>query len=156
MHASMANAAALIAARFGAAGIDVTAGGSGDATEVSGAWVDRRGFSSVKAVITYTTTLAAAATLTFAANLQDASDGSGTGAADFGDALAATTFATGPGGGGTVTGVVELDFSLYAADRFVRLQATPNLSAANTDVCEFGITYILAGATDNPVSGTRV
>lgn len=156
MHASMNNAVALIAARFGAAGVDVTAGGSGDATEVNCAWIDRRGFASLKAVVTFTTTLAAAATLTFAANLQDASDGSGTGAADFGTALPATVVATGPGGGGTVTGVVELDFDVTGADRYCRLQVTPNLSAANTDVLEFGVTYILAGATDNPISGSLI
>lgn len=156
MHASMQNAGALIAARYGVAGVDVTAGGTGDATEVNCAWIDRRGFASLKAVITYTATLAASATLTFAANLQDASDSSGTGAGDYGTALAATVVATGPGGGGTLGGVVELDFDLSGTDRYVRLQATPNLSAANTDVCEFGVTYILAGATENPVSGSLV
>nr|WP_295828293.1 hypothetical protein [uncultured Azospirillum sp.] len=156
MHASMQNAAALIAARYGVAGVDVTAGGSGDATEVNCAWVDRLGFASLKAVVTYTATLAAAATLTFAGNLQDASDSGGTGADDYGPALPATVVATGPGGGGTVTGVAELDFDLSGTNRYVRLQVTPNLSAANTDVCEFGVTYILAGATENPVSGTLV
>lgn len=156
MHASINNAAALIAARFGAAGIDVTAGGSGDAAEVNCAWIDRRGFGSLKAVITYTATLAAAATLSFAANLQDASDDAGTGAADFGADLPATVVATGPGGGGTKTGVVELDFDVTGANAFTRLQVTPNLSAANTDVCEFGVTYILAGATSNPVSASLV
>ncbi len=156
MHASMQDAGALIAARYGAAGIDATAGGAGDATEVDGAWIDRRGFSSLKVVIAFTATLAQAATLSIAANLQDASDSSGTGAADHGTALASAVRATGGTGGSTETGVIELDFDLSAADRYVRIQFTPDLSAANTDVAELAAIYVLAGATDNPVSATAI
>lgn len=156
MHASMQNAGALIAARYASAGVDVTAGGSGDNTEVNGAWIDRRGFSSLKVVICYTATLAQSATLSFAANLQDASDSSGTGVADYGDALATTAVSTGGTGGSTNTGVVELDFDLTGCDRYVRIQYTPNLSASGTDVAEMGAVYVLAGATDNPVTASLV
>lgn len=156
MHASMQNAGALIAARYASAGVDVTAGGTGDNTEVNGAWIDRRGFSSLKVVIPYTATLAQAATLSIAANLQDASDSSGTGAADYGDALASTVVSTGGTGGSTNTGVVELDFDLSGCDRYIRIQFTPNLSASGTDVAEMGAAYILAGATDNPVTASLV
>lgn len=156
MHASMNNAGALLAGRYAAAGVDVTAGGSGDNTEVNGAWIDRLGFNSIKVVIPYTTTLAQAATLAIAANLQDASDSSGTGAADYGDALAATVQATGDTGGSTETGVVELDFDVSGCDRYVRIQFTPNLSAANTDVAEMGAVYVLAGSASNPVTASQV
>lgn len=156
MHASMNDAVARVAARYGKAGVDATAGGPGDATEVDCEWVDRLNFSSLKAVITYTTTLAATKTLSFAANLQDASASDGTGAADFGTALTATVVATGEAGGSTETGVVELDFDLSGADRYVRLQATPELSATGTDTAEFGVTYILAGASSDPSTASLV
>ena len=75
---------------------------------------------------------------------------------DFGDALASVTVATGPSGGGTRTGVIELDFDLSGADRYTRLQFTPNLSASATDVAELSAVYILAGATDDPVTASVV
>lgn len=156
MHASMNNVGALLAARYAAAGVDATAGGTGDNTEVNGAWIDRRGFNSLKVVIPYTATLAEDATLSIAANLQDASASDGTGAADYGDALASTVQATGDAGGSTETGVVELDFDVSGCDRYVRIQFTPNLSAANTDVAEMGAVYVLAGSTDNPVTASQV
>lgn len=156
MHASMNNAGALLAARYAAAGVDVTAGGTGDNTEVDGAWIDRRGFNSLKVVIPYTATLAATKTLSIAANLQDASASDGTGAADYGTALAATVQATGATGGSTETGVVELDYDVSGCDRYVRIQFTPNLSATGTDVAEMGAVYILAGSTENPVTATQV
>lgn len=138
-----------------------TAGGSGDNTEVNGAWLDRKSsdrgpYHSAKLVISYTTTLAAAATLTFAANIQDATDGSGTSAADFGSALTATTVATGPGGGGTLTGTIEMDFDISNAREFVRAQITPNLSAANTDTCSFQAQWIFGGSDRSGVSKSLI
>ena len=155
MHAALSDAVARIAARYGAEGVDVTAGGSGDNTEVDCAYVNRLGFGSVKAVIGFTATLAENETLKIAANLQHDDDGAGAGT-DFGTALALTTVATGPTGGGTVTGVVELDFNLQGAKKFVRLQFTPDLSRANTDVAELSAKYILAGAVDDPESASLV
>lgn len=155
MHASMNDAVARIAARYATEGVDIVAGGAGDNTEVDRAYVDRRGFASLKAVIAYTATLQAGETLKIAANLQDDADGAGAGT-DFGDALASTTVATGPGGGGTRTGVIELDFDLSGANRYTRLQFTPNLSASGTDVAELSAVYILAGATDDPVTASVV
>lgn len=156
MHASMQNMGALIGARHAAVNITATAGGSGDATETNGAWIDRQGFQSVKVVVVWSTTLAAAATLSIAANLQDASAINGTGAADFGDALAATVVATGPGGGGTVTGVTELDFDVSGADRYIRIQFTPDLSASGTDTARLAAVYIVGGSADQPVTATAV
>ena len=155
MHASMNDAVARIAARYAAEGVDILAGGAGDNTEVDCAYVDRRAFASLKAVIAYTATLQAGETLKIAANLQDDADGAGVGT-DFGDALASTTVATGPGGGGTRTGVIELDFDLTGANRYTRLQFTPNLSASGTDVAELSAIYILAGATDDPVTASVI
>lgn len=159
MHASMNDAGALLAARYAVAGVDVTAGGSGDNTEVDGAWIDRQGFNNLKVVVAYTATLAAGATIAIAANLQDASDSAGTGDADYGTALASTVQATGDAGspgGSTETGVVELDFDLSGADRYVRIQFTPNLSASGTDTAELAAVYVLAGSNENPVTATAV
>lgn len=156
MHASMNDAAALLAARYAAAGVDVTAAGSGDATEVDGAWIDRRGYNSIKVVIPYTATLAESETISVAANLQDASASDGTGAADFGTALSSTVQATGDTGGSTETGVVEMDFDVSGADRYVRIQFTPDLSASATDTAELAAVYVLAGSNENPVTATAV
>lgn len=138
-----------------------TAGGAGDATEVDGAWVDRKpatlgAYHTAKLVISYTTTLAAAATLTFAANIQDATDDSGTGAADFGSALTATTVATGPSGGGTVKGTIEMDFDISNAREFLRSQITPNLSAANTDTCSWQAAWVFGGSDRSGASKSLI
>lgn len=133
-----------------------TAGGTGDTTEADGAYADRfdddSGMAmSAKLIIGYTATLAAAATLTIAANIQDDADGEGAGV-DFGEALAATVVATGPGGGGTVRGTIELDFDLSSAERYVRTQITPNLSAANTDTAVVWAVWVFFGAKNAPMT----
>ena len=128
-----------------------TAGGAGDATEVDGGWIDRLGYDSLVASMGFRAVLAQTQTLTLAANLQDADDDQGTGAADFGDALAATVVATGETGGSTEVGTKEVDFNLRGARRYVRLQFTPNLSAANTDTATVMAQAVLAGAVRSPV-----
>lgn len=155
MHASLSDIGARLAARHANAGTDVTAGGAGDGVEVDCAYVDRRGFASMKAVIVYTATLSAGETLSIAANLQDDADGVGVGA-DYGTALANTVVATGGAGGSTETGVVELDVDLRGAKQFTRLQFTPDLSAANTDTAEIAAVYVLGGSADDPVTATVV
>lgn len=157
MRAALMNGGAFCRTAFAAINKTATAGGTGDATEVDGAYVDRLAsdhgpFMSMKVIITFTTTLAAAATLTFAGNMQDATTSGGSGVADYGTAFTATTVATGPSGGGTVTGTVEIDVDLSAAREFVRVQLTPNLSAANTDTAEWAATYVLFGSPRQPVS----
>ncbi len=140
MPYQMTNIGSEIAARAGGS-VSAVAGGSGDATEVSSAWFERTDMESLVFFIYYKATLAQDETLTLTANVQTASDSSGTGAADFGDALASAVVATGPSGGGTVEGVSRIDVNLQksTAGAYVRGQFTPDLSAANTD------TAILAG-----------
>jgi len=132
-----------------AAGGRAVAGGTGDATEVDGQYVDRLGHQSAVLVISGTATLAQAATLTIAANAQDDADGAGAGT-DYGDAYAATTVATGGTGGSTEHFEVRLNFDLAAARRYIRAQITPNLSAANTDLCQWGATWILGPKQETP------
>lgn len=158
----MKDGAANIIAASAHAITPVTAGGTGDATEVDGTAYDRQVLGAggpklwAKLVIHFTAVLAAAATLSIAANMQD-DDDDGNGAPtggwdDFGDALANAVVATGPGGGGTVSGVVELDVPLVSARRWIRAQYTPNLSAANTDTAEMSATWIFGGSNDYPIS----
>lgn len=141
---------------YSRAAVAVTAGGTGDATEADGGWIDRQGFDSLDAVIAFTTALAADQTLTIAANFQDADTIGGSGAADFGEAHAATVYATGDSGGSTETGVAQIGIDLTMARRYVRIQFTPNLSRANTDTANLQQTYILAGAKDVPANPARV
>lgn len=151
MHMNAQGIAETLAARFAAVS-SATAAGTGDATEVNGAYIDRQGFSSLKVVIAYSTTLAQTKTLSIAANLQDATTSGGTGVADFGDAMASTVVATGDTGGSTETGVVELDFDISGADQYVRVQYTPDLNASGTDTATLSAVYILGGAQVQPVT----
>lgn len=127
------------------------AAGTGDNTEVNGAWIDRlsaKGMAmSAKLGINYTASLAATETLTFALNFQDAVDAAGTGAADYpvGEVVAATVAATGDSGSATQTGVVEQDVDLGGARRFIRAQITPNLSRGATDTAAWSSMMVLFG-----------
>lgn len=132
------------------AAVAATAGGAGDAAEVNGQWIDRQGFLSAKLIVAYQGVLGDGDTLSVAANLQDATDGSGTGAADFGTAAADAVRATGGSGGSTERGVVEIDVDLSGAKQFVRAQFTPNLSAANTDTAILSAVLVLGGAEAIP------
>lgn len=151
MHMNAQGIAETLAARFAAVST-ATAGGSGDASEVDGAYIDRQGFSSLKVVIAYKAVLTQAKTLSIAANLQDATSSAGAGVADYGDAMASAVVATGPTGGATMTGVVELDFDISGADQYVRVQYTPDLNASGTDTASLAAVYILGGAQVQPVT----
>jgi hypothetical protein len=129
----------------------VTAGGAGDGTEQDGYWVDRDDRLSGVLIINYSTTLAEGETLTLAANLRDATDSGGTGAADYGDAYAAAVVATGDTGGSTETGVVEIDVDLGAANHYIQGQVTPTLSAASTDTVALSAVFVLSGARKYPI-----
>lgn len=105
-------------------------------TEQNGLWVSRLGDKgialSAKLIVNYTATLAAGETLSLAGNFQDALDGSGTGAADYGSVVAATVIATGDSGGSTEVGTAEIDVDLSGAREFIRSQVTVSSSASGT------------------------
>lgn len=152
---AMLDGGAFSRSAFQAINKTAVAAGAGDATEVNGSWVDRVladvGMAqSAKLVITFTATLAASATLTFAGNFQDATDSSGTGAADYSTAFSATVVATGDSGGSTETGTVEIDVDLSGARQFIRSQITPNLSAGATDTCEWSACLVFYGDHRQP------
>ena len=53
--------------------------------------------------------------------------------------------ATGPTGGGTVTGCLEIDVKLRACGRYVRLGYTPDLSASGTDTAALSAVLVCGG-----------
>lgn len=133
-----------------------TAASTGDATEVDGAWVDRKGdygvAMSAKLVIAFTAALGQGNTLSFAANFQDADTIGGSGAADYGDAIVATVAATGDSGGSTETGTFEIDVDLGGARQFIHAQVTPDLNRANTDTLEWSAVLVFFGDGRQPAS----
>lgn len=158
MRSELLNGGAYSRTAFGSINNTATAAGAGDATEVNGDYANRmdgeNGLAmSCKVVITYTASLAAGKTLSFAANLQDATDGAGAGVADYGTALASTVVASATG---TNKGTVELDFDLSGAEQFIRAQITPDLSNTATDTCEWSAAYHFFGYQQNPVSDSLV
>ena len=142
-----------ISVRRASASATATAGGSGDATAVTGVIIDRAALGwpeTAVIAIPFTATLAAAATLTITDTLQHGDASNLSDAATL-STQAAVTVATGPGGGGTVTGTYERNVSLRGAKRYVRVNFTPDLSAANTDTAALGsATIVFAGADRLP------
>lgn len=141
-----------ITVRRAAANAAATAGGGGDNTAVTGVIIDRAALGwaeSVVVAIPFTATLAATQTLSVAWTLQHGEDSGLSDVATLASAGAAVV-ATGPGGGGTVTGVVEAGVSLRGARRYVRLNFTPDLSAANTDTAALSAVLVFAGANRLP------
>lgn len=157
-RAYWANGGAFCRTAFVAINKTATAAGSGDATEVDGAWVartdpDDHGIAgSAKLVIAYTAALGQGETLSFAAQFRDATTVGGSGAADYGDAIASTVVATGDSGGSTETGTVEIDVDLTSADAFVQAQVTPDLSRGATDTCEWSAVLVLFGDGRQPAT----
>lgn len=152
MTTQIRNIGALISVLRASANVAVTAGGSGDDTAVVGVILDRGeiGFpQSGVLAIPFTATLAEDETLTLAHTLQTGN------ADDLSDATtlltgAAEVVATGPTGGGTVTGTVEIDLSLGGAGRYVRAGFTPDLSRAGTDTAALSSVIVFGGADRVP------
>ena len=64
--------------------------------------------------------------------------------------VSATTYATGATGGSTETGTIEINVSLRGARRYVRVNFTPDLSAANTDTAALSAVIVFGGAERLP------
>lgn len=132
-----------------------TAGGSGDATEVDGVAIDRLALGdraeSGLVVIAGRATMASGETLTIAANLQDSPNNSDW--TDHSTVLATTTVLSAAGGALTASAFqVQLPVDLRGAERYVRVQATPNLSRAGTDTAEMFGVLVLGGQQELPAS----
>lgn len=123
-----------------------TAAGTGDATAVTGATIDRLGFGSAKVVVSWKTSLTASQTLSLAIAYQDSADGSTWNTAVA--IQAATVMAT----GALTNSVDEVQFSLDMTSlaRYVRINFTPDLSHSGTDTAVVGAVLILGGADTLP------
>lgn len=142
----------------------ITAGAGNDGVEVSGEYIDLQSAAGEGLIahggvifVAWSAALADTKTLTLAFNLQDATDASGTGVADYGDAYAAAVVATGTTGGTTSRGVVELRIpELNGCRGFVRAQVTATLSATGTDTVALSAQLVVGGGADLPaVSGEQ-
>lgn len=152
MTTQIRNIGALIAVLRAAANTAVTAGAGGDNTAVTGVILDRaaHGFpQSAVLAVPYTTTLGEGQTLSIGYTVEtgEAANLSG---ADTLKTAALAVVATGPSGGGTVTGTFEVDLSLAGAGRYVRANFTPDLNRANTDTAALCAVMVFGGAERLP------
>lgn len=153
MTTNLRDIGSLVSVARAAANTAVTAGGGGDNTAVTGVIIDRAAHNwpeSAVLAIPFTATLAANATLTLAYTVQEGNNSGLSDAATLATATAAVV-ATGPAGGGTVTGVFEVSLPLRGAGRYVRANWTPDLSAANTDTAALSAVLVFGGANRVPV-----
>jgi len=147
MTTQLRNIGALVAVMRASANAAATAGGSGDATAVTGVILDRIENGNPQSgvlAIPYTATLAAGETLSIGYTVQSGN------ADDLADATtlktaASAVVATGPDGGGTVSGAFEVDLLLAGAGRYVRANFTPDLSASGTDTAALSSVMVFGG-----------
>lgn len=152
MTTQLRDIGSLIKVDRAAANTSITAGGGGDNTAVTGVIIDRAAIGwpeSAVLAIPFTATLAATATLSLAYTVQEGQASNLGDAATLASALAAVV-ATGPAGGGTVTGTFEVSLNLRGAGRYVRCNFTPDLSAANTDTAALSAVLVTGGANRLP------
>ena len=123
-------------------------------SEVSTAWIDRRGFMSATLALACQPVLAEGETISFAGNWQDASDSAGSDAADYGDAVTTVTIQTGTTGTDPMAGLAyaagQLKANLDHAKRYIRAQFTLTTSSSGT--ATYGATIVLGGADHHPIS----
>lgn len=126
------------------------AAGTGDNTAITGAAINRLGYSSVQFAIVAKAVLAATKTLSIAAAYQESADGSSWDTAV--TLQAATVALTGGDGGTTEMGVVKFDLSLANKKQYIRFNFTPDLSATGTDTFQVGAVAVLGGADKLPAA----
>lgn len=158
------NIGAYLAVKDGGASGEITAGGSGDATEVDGKTVDLLGLSAkfrsavlVFGAVQASGDIANTKVCSVTANLQDSADGStwtdftptGESAVNI---VSAQTIITGDGGATIISGTYAKAVDLSAARRYVRCQFTPDLSATGTDTATVQLTWVLGGGDQGPTT----
>lgn len=142
---------------YAAAAASATAGGSGDATLVTGSTIDTtaattngfkpQDFNGIIFVVSYTTTLTATKGLSVTALVEDSADGSTWATYVASKTIINVTSA----GGGTVTGTGKIGADLTGARRYVRVKFTPDLSATATDTAALACVACLTGGQFMPV-----
>ena len=133
--ASQRNLAVLLKP-LGAKGVSVTAGGSGDATLVTGNTVDRfttggGTITNAALIVNGDCTLASSQTLGITIGYQTSSDGSTWDTAVYVFGASESDYQTVASATGSVGKVVSLDCS--GLKRYIRVVYKPNLSASGTD-----------------------
>lgn len=124
-----------------------TAGGTGDATTTTGVTVDRFGFDaggiagSLTAGVLYGATLTSGETLSVAWAVQHSADASTWADLDTGS----STVATGTSSVTAFSGTLEADIDLTPAERYVRVNFAPDLSADGTDTATAQAAGFFAG-----------
>jgi len=136
----------------------ITAAAGNDNTEIDGPSIDRQSFTSsyhsLKVIICFSATLDTAETLTITANMQDSADDSTFAdyhEAETGDFLPATIVRTAPSAE-TFNGVIEMDVDIQAANRYLRLQSTSDLSRGATDTVDIAAVFVFGGADQLPAA----
>jgi hypothetical protein len=126
----------------------VAAGGASNSATTTGIVIDRQGFGSgsladsTEIAVLFAATLQSGKTLSLGYDLQEGPDG-----VNFSDYKTATyaVVATGPAGGGAVSGQLQIGASLRSARRYVRLNFATNLSATATDTATAQAAGFFAG-----------
>lgn len=149
----LTDVASLVTARLASAFASATAGGAGNNTSVVGLTIDRQAFVSLplcgEIEIAFETVLGQGNTLSITAlQVEDSADGVSW--ATYQTLTAPGVVATGPTGGGTVRGQVSAGINLSSARRYVRVDHTPVLSAANTDTAKTVAVLVLGGFDELP------
>lgn len=138
--------ASITAAVIGAG--TATAAGTGDASKVTGQTINRDGYNSGVVQIPWKAALTDTKTLSFAAEIQESSNGSDWDTPE--EILAATVVKTATSST-TFYGVKEIDIDFAGRKKFCRVNITPDLSHSGTDTLVWGAAMVLGGATTIPV-----
>ena len=147
-----------IGAAYALASTAVTAGGSGDATLITGTTINTatvqaapaiygKDFNSVAFVISGTASLTATKNIAITALIEDSADGSTWATLVASSTVVSVTSAA----GGTVTFSGKVGVSLDKARQYIRVKATPDMSHTSTDTATvFGVA-VFGGAGVLPV-----
>jgi hypothetical protein len=144
--------AAFIQAAYGSDNAAFTAGGSGNNSQVTGLIVDRSAFDmplSAAVCIRWKATLQAMQTLSLSWVVQHGTESNLGDASTFASG-GPTVVATGPSGGGTLEGVLQIPINLGGAEEFIRVLFTPDLSASGTDTGQADVTIVFGGQSEIP------
>ncbi len=134
---------------FAEASSSATAGGSGDATLVTGDAIDIQALSTRPASVLFeipvTATLADTESITVTGLIEKSADNS-----TWETLVASATLLTLTSDGGTTeTGTARVGADIVESDcRYVRVKYTPDLSASGTDTAALGATVAIFGGLD--------
>lgn len=152
MTTLLRNIGALITVMRASANVAATAGGAGDNTEVIGAILDRAEIGMPQScvfAVPFSATLGDGETLSIACTLESGNESDLSDAVDL-HVVASAVVATGPAGGGTVTGTYEVMAPIMGAGRYLRAKFTPDLSAGATDTAALSSVVVFGGADRLP------